>query len=435
MSKTLFNFSWDESGLSKFLTQVEEHLSRHDEEISELRRLLREKPSYSDYDRLRDELRHENDNHFSELELTFSRSNTAIEDLQQLHRDLNKRTDALTTSLSEQGSEMTEKLLTFSDKIENQIQTVKSEITQNMPPDLSSQVTELHTRLRTTEAKLDNTVGALRVVNDNLRQTANAFASLNRTTAVLGDSLEKTLSTTAEKVRDDITFLFESISKLTSEPKEPGSFGRAPRLQPLDQELSQLHPKPDLHPSWRDSPHLPRLPHIGRIAESVAFQYEVMPPLQGHLNAIHDRLMETAEMYPRRVEVQNVIDELTRRAEELDGEIADLRRALSRLISRAELHEILKKLTEQNEINGATAFGRVKCVACGKAVVQVIGARTERDANRQLGPVTASIATGLRAGMGQVFGKPEGLDSVLVESPRSVRPFKASLNVRKRNRT
>jgi predicted nucleic acid-binding Zn-ribbon protein len=437
-SRSLFNFSWDESGLSKFLADVDQHLARHDEEVAELRRLLREKLSYSDLDRLRDELRRENDKRFSDLESQLSHTNASLEELQRHIRAMDGGIESTSQKVAQLESQFDSKLADVMRKLQAEIRAAEEKLLRAMPPDQSAQVTDLHNRLRTAEARIENTNATVRVVNENLKTTANAFASLNQTTAALDGTLGKTLSASAEKVRHDIALLFDAIGRLSTAPdhvtapppRPPDSI--PPPRPPVDMDLTYLRPHPDGHAHWRDPPILPRLPSFAKPNTGVAYQYEMVPQLQGYLNAVHDRLIETADLYPARGEVQGIIDELTRQIGSIESDLADLRRLMSRFVSRAEFHEELRRLFER-DVDASTAVGRVQCVACGRAAVQVIGAKTERDAGRFLGPAPSSVATGPK-GMGQLFSAPDASDAVLVESPRSVRPFKASLNVRKRER-
>jgi hypothetical protein len=77
-------------------------------------------------------------------------------------------------------------------------------------------------------------------------------------------------------------------------------------------------------------------------------------------------------------------------------------------------------------MEGQTAVGRVKCMACGRDIPQVTGAITEAEAQRALGSAPNSMAYKSvgPAKVGIVFQTKEGFDSGIVESPRSIRPFK-----------
>jgi hypothetical protein len=86
------------------------------------------------------------------------------------------------------------------------------------------------------------------------------------------------------------------------------------------------------------------------------------------------------------------------------------------------LEEILNTLTQE----GQTAVGRMKCMACGRDIPQVTGALTEAEAHRALGSAPNSMVykAGAPAKVGVVYQTKEGFDSGIVESPRSIRPFK-----------
>lgn len=81
---------------------------------------------------------------------------------------------------------------------------------------------------------------------------------------------------------------------------------------------------------------------------------------------------------------------------------------------------------------GQTAVGRMRCMACGREIPQVVGAITEDEAQRILGPPPNSqVYRGKTTNYGVLYREKEGFDSGIVESPRSIRPFKPATRVKK----
>jgi gas vesicle protein len=430
MTKPLFKFSWDETGLSSFLTQVDEHLSRHDEEIAELRQLLHSRPTYSDIDRLRDDLRRESDQRFSDQQSKFDQLSHVLDEVNQSAQAMKSQLGDLTKTLSSFEQQFSDKLSSATAQLRDEMATAKSDVLHSLPRDPTLQINDLNGRLRLLETKSEGTAHGLRLANEHLRTVANSIALLNDTTTRLDGSLQETLGTATRKVRDDVRNLFDLVGgmKADVERLQP----RSPRPT-ADADLLQLMLRPDAVADWRDPPELPRQRKFSKVSQVVDYDYEMVPKLQGYLNAMHDRLIETADTYPPRAEVQGVIDDLVKRIEECDREVAGLRRAVARMVTRAEFAAFAKRMSDTDDPDGNTSIGRVKCIACGRDVIQITGAMTEREAMRQLGPAPTSLATGPR-GMGQIFANAAALDASLVESPRSVRAFKAGLSVRRKRK-
>lgn len=114
---------------------------------------------------------------------------------------------------------------------------------------------------------------------------------------------------------------------------------------------------------------------------------------------------------------QNVIQEIAQRMDELKEFLEDT-------ASRSEINDLVSDiiLTMQTE----TAAGAVKCIACGRDIVKVVGSATESEANKILGPPPTSYAfkRGQQTSYSVQYTNREGFDSLIVESPKAIKPIK-----------
>jgi hypothetical protein len=100
---------------------------------------------------------------------------------------------------------------------------------------------------------------------------------------------------------------------------------------------------------------------------------------------------------------------------------------------------MVRKLQGGQDGDGATStsIGIVKCIACGREMQQVAGAMTEDEASKLLGAAPNCVAAGpqIAAPFSPIYSASgsEAFDTAgLIESPRAVRPFRATISVRRK---
>lgn len=95
------------------------------------------------------------------------------------------------------------------------------------------------------------------------------------------------------------------------------------------------------------------------------------------------------------------------------------------------VEEILSSINHE----GNTAIGRVKCIACGRDINQVTGASNEEELLKTLGnaPNSHTFQIGSRV-VGVQYTNRDKFDSAIIESPRSVRPFRPASQMKTRIR-
>jgi hypothetical protein len=111
---------------------------------------------------------------------------------------------------------------------------------------------------------------------------------------------------------------------------------------------------------------------------------------------------------------------------EVRGHVDELRNAVEQTATREEINEMLGDILASVSQEAQTAVGRMKCMACGRDIPQVTGAVTEQEAQRALGTPPNSMVYKVSGGsrVGVVYQTKDGFDSGIVETPRSIRPFK-----------
>lgn len=443
--KQFFRFSLDESGLHDFFNSIEDRLNSHEERITkqdeiirELQRLLREKPSFDDLDRMRDEIRMETNEKFTLVNIRLDKLENQMKDLQRVTDNLANRMDKLEESLDARFKEMQDKLDQQQKDLWKDINDKLDKIAALLPKDNGDHIGEIFARLKSVEDGNNATAKKLQATRDAVQTIASAFASLNNTTAALDGSLNRVLHASANHVKDNFSTIFDLLNKLQSDVEKLQALIEAPKpVRPPESDISGLYLRPPFTADWRDPPVLPKLQKFNRVSQAVDYIYDLVPRLQGYLNAMHDRMLDEEELFNRcadRFETDQALDDLQKQINELGGDLTELRRNLGKFASKADLANALKKLGYIDP-DSNTAAGRIRCIACGREVPQITGAMSERDAIRQLGSAPNCVVTPSGHGVSQMFSNTEKIDSNgLIESPRSLRPFRASCSVRKKPR-
>jgi hypothetical protein len=187
---------------------------------------------------------------------------------------------------------------------------------------------------------------------------------------------------------------------------------------------------------WRDPPDLPAIHQFTNVGELVDYVYRLLPKLQAHMSAMQAKIVENAADLLGKVDkslVEKMFEKFQAVIGEIRGRVDELKDAVEQTATREEINEMLEDIIGSLSQEGQTAIGRMKCMACGRDIPQVAGAISELEAQRALGtPPNSMVFKGPGAGkVGVVYQTKEGFDSGIIESPRSIRPFKPSSRVQK----
>ncbi|OHT13999.1 hypothetical protein TRFO_43184 [Tritrichomonas foetus] len=205
-------------------------------------------------------------------------------------------------------------------------------------------------------------------------------------------------------------------------------------------DFSTVKPYGQVTVHWRDPPDLPPIHPFRNMHDFVDYFYQMIPKLQAHLTAIQQKVVENASDILGKVDkshVEKMFEKFQNMVNELRNRLLDLKDACEQTATREEINEMINDLLLQMNNDGETAIGRVKCIACGRDTGIVTGAKTEYEIQRILGQPPNSIAfrasnncsTGVSgSAIGVSFSKRDGFDSEIVESPRSIRPFRPKAN-------
>ncbi|KAK8878146.1 hypothetical protein M9Y10_004910 [Tritrichomonas musculus] len=196
-------------------------------------------------------------------------------------------------------------------------------------------------------------------------------------------------------------------------------------------DLSTVRPYPSMKVNWQDKPELPPIRQFINLEEAIDYIYRVQPPIQAYLEAMHKKIVADSSKIEDKIDkdaVHKMFQKIQSIIGELRSHIDGLKKNIENTATRDEINDIFEDLIAETRNNeNQTAIGRVRCIACGREMSQVAGAMTEAELSRALGMPPNSLA--LRSGVSTVGvsynsssrGK---MDSEIVESPRSVRPFK-----------
>jgi bacterioferritin-associated ferredoxin len=174
--------------------------------------------------------------------------------------------------------------------------------------------------------------------------------------------------------------------------------------------------------SFNDPPNLPPLHKFSELTEPVDYIYQLVPILQAILNCFKDRITDLDRPFPAESAIRALLDQIGAAIAGLANELAELRAAMHKALTRADVIRIVKGMLTMEEVADQTAVGVVKCIACGREMRQVAGALTEEDALRLLGEPSTSLVRVPSIGvpLNQLFASPKSFDSV--DSPRAARP-------------
>lgn len=420
----------DESFLDKAFKQIEIRLDKHEEMILELQKLLRDKADKTEVQDMRDSLSKEMDAKVNEL---------------------NSRISALEAKFDLRIREVEEnfenRLMDTANMLNLTMRQRFDDIESRMP-NSTSQVSEFNDRLQTIEETVYANGKKLHLTRESVQHIASAVALFNSTTAALDNTLPDVLKKSVTSVTKNIEKLYDEIDKLRDKLQaqsiiqnkpvapvviqhETSVIHAAGESKQPDFDLSSIRPYPSMVAHWRDPPELPPIHPFLNMGEVVDYIYRLVPKLQAHLTAMQAKIVENAADIVGKVDkslVEKMFEKFQSVIGEMAGRVDELREAVEETATRDEINEMVEDLFNSMNQEGQTAVGRVRCMACGREIPQVTGAITEDEAQRSLGPAPNSVAFKARGAppLGVVYQTKDGFDSTIVESPRSIRPFKPS---------
>jgi methyl-accepting chemotaxis protein len=418
----------DESFLDKAFKQVEVRLDRHEEWILELQRLVRDKADRSELKEVRESL-------VRDVDLRLGQMNTRIS---ALEANLDSRLKAIEDNFES-------RLLDMMNMLELTMQKKLDDVSSRIPAS-SAEITDLSARLQSLEETVFTNSKKLHLTRESVQQIASSISLFNDTYARLDQTLPDVLRESVVSVTTNIRDLHEEIARLKEQMKILAALKRPEpvvvdhdRAAGGDFDISSVRPYPSMIAHWRDPPELPQIHPFLNIGEVVDYVYRLVPKLQAHLTAMHGKIVENAADILGKVDkslVEKMFEKFQSVIGEIRGRVDELKDCVEQTATREEINEMLEDILNSMTQEGQTAVGRMKCMACGRDIPQVAGALTEQEAQRALGNAPNSMVyrTGGQARVGVVFQTKEGFDSGIVESPRSIRPFKPASRVTKQTK-
>lgn len=416
----------NDSALTGAFGKIDTTLDRHEEEIRELRKLLMDKPS-------RSEIIAMNENLTKLIEDKTKALNDRITALESKYdQKLKELEDNFEYRLNDTANMLNMQLRQKLDDIENRI------------PSSDSQISDFVDRLQTLEETVYNNGKKLHLTRDAVQQVASSIALLNNTNAVLDHTLPETLRNSIGFVTNNFKSIFDQLSQLKDQVGTIQIQGKRAVAKPeiiertvnnsvtkegTDIDISSIHPYPSVVAHWRDPPDLPPITQFMNIGEVVDYIYRMVPKLQAHLTAMQGKIVENAQDILNKVDkglVEKMFEKFQSVIGEMAGRVDELKDCLEQTATRDEINDMVEDILASMNQGGETAVGRVRCIACGREIPQVAGAVTEEEATRSLGVPPNSFAYGAKsqAPIGVRYTGKKEFDSGIVESPRSVRPFK-----------
>ena len=409
----LFRFSFDDSGVRKVLDGHTADLKRHEELIEEILKMLKDRPTFADLERMKEDI---------------------LREMNQKIGDLSDLVNNLQTTMDKRLEQMHNELTALPDKME-QPQVVNTD-------EIDKKIKELEEKLQLLEKSVQNNTKYINETNNNLETMTNAYAGIIDRKAPLDGNLHQNLNATTQHVKDK----FKEIMKRLDDHEE--RLNAKPSEKVVEREIvnnnnnvdyaamfdiSHLNPDKEFKPTWEMPPKLPTLQKFDSLVDNVDYTYKMVPKLQGFLYSMHERIDDLTANSTDNSGLENLLNNLKDSIKAMERELNSLKNALKKSVSR---QDVLDMLREQSEEITGTSVGAVKCIACGRDVTQVAGAMSEIDALKTLGAPPNSIAvfgttpriTQLYTNDSLDFGNysTRTADTGIYESPRSSRSYKSS---------
>ncbi|OHT09300.1 hypothetical protein TRFO_21869 [Tritrichomonas foetus] len=478
---SLVRIQFDETSLITRFTTVDDKLDRHEEMIRELQKLLQNVPTRDELNEVRNELNKNIDEKVNLLNEKINDLNNkcdkAINDVDSLKNGLEDRlsqlSDFFNIKLRQKSEELSgliprdnSKLLELAERIGK----CENLITENKGTILSTRDSVQHIAtsiagLNSTNASLDGSLPS--TMNGSMDFLRANFGQIYEELNNIKEQLYKQPSTSSTPIKSSVPasprpqITTPRLSMLSPRPVEEAPKSQQQQQQqqhpqpqqppPLivnisktnvgkpsavnhesvskpDYDLTRVRPYPAMKANWYDDPNLPPIQTFVNLEDAIDFIYRLHPPLQAYLTAMNKKLAETVEELGRKID-RDQVDRLFLKIQSIIGELRShidaLKNNLKNTATRDEINDIFEELMIANRSDSQTAVGRVRCMACGRETPQVTGALTEAELQRALGTPPNSIA--YRSGpshVGVCYNSRDGFDSEIVETPRSVRPFK-----------
>ena len=415
----------DESFLEKAFKQVTDRLDRHEEMILELQRLLKEKPDRTEIQELHNSIS-------KEIESKTSEIYKKIDDLESRLKD----------KIKDLEENFENRLMDTANMINLTMRQKFDDLEHRLPTGLGSQDNELTERLQTLEETVFNNGKKLHLTREAVQQIASAISLFNNTSAKLDNNLFDTLKKSVTSVTSNIQSLFAALAQLKDVVSAQTIIDRrsnepvtVTREGSNDFDITSIHPYPSMVAHWRDPPELPLIHPFLNMGEVVDYIYRLVPKLQAHLTAMQAKIVENASDILGKVDkslVEKMFEKFQSVIGEMAGRVDELKDAIEQTATRDEINDMVEDILNSMNQEGQTAVGRMRCMACGREIPQVVGAITEDEAQRILGPPPNSqVYRGKTSNYGVLYREKDGFDSGIVESPRSIRPFKPATRVKK----
>ncbi|KAH0789330.1 hypothetical protein GPJ56_006781 [Histomonas meleagridis] len=395
----------DESDLEKELKQMEKKLDQHEKMILDLQRLIKD----------------------------MSLQNNIMKEIQDKTSELEKRIDLIENNLNSKIKDLEGKyegrLLDTANMI-NKANKERFDSIKDLIPN-SHKKEDINDKLKFLEDTVHKNGAKLNSTRAHLQAIASSISLFNDTFANLDETLPNVLNASVTSVKKTLKHISDCIRALKKQKKPPPEVIQNVE-SPQNIDLSSYQPYPSISADWRDSPRLPPIDKFENIGEVVDYIYKLIPNLQAHLFAIHDKIISDNSEISNKADkslVEKMFEKFQSIIGELNGKFDELKDYLEQTATREEINDIIKELTLNNE--NQTSVGRLKCIACGRDIPQVTGATTEEEAQRLLGPPPNSILMNSRVtnSTGLQFQSMDGFDSAIIETPRSIRPFRSTARI------
>lgn len=424
----------DYSVLFKYLNGINDHLKKHDEEIAELRSLLRNIPSLADISKVSNDL----DGKLNKLK---EELNNKIEDNAQILR----------SDMKTMKDDADKKIQTLSDRIDqlvNQFDELKSKDDEDRFKSLEDQLNQLKRKIsdaesnKETENKIKDLGSKIDENRDYINTIATAYSMINNSSlsnsspqdSILGPSLKRTLYNTTDYVSRTLKKLLDQMKSLQSGLNQSKD---APTIIENTREIDLSGLKfigTEIPTKFDETPQLPSLHKFNEVPEAIQYMYDSIPKLQGILKAIHSKVASINNTQSSDFD-QDAFDKLSdtiRKAlENMEAELNLLRNQTNKGLTRADVMRMIREMLDDGDYDDdqATAIGYVKCIACGREMKQVVGAMGENRAIRTLGAPPNSLATYNNVGekaLTQMYSNADEINGSYYESPKSRRPKRQS---------
>ena len=317
------------------------------------------------------------------------------------------------------------------------------EMEGRIPTGGNGQFGDIADRLQSLEDTVFKNGKKLHETREYVQHIASSIATFNNTCAKLDNTLPDVLNASVNSVTDNIQSLKDELAKLKDQVHgisivkqrkvEPVIIQQHDKGGGVDFDITSIKPYPSVVAHWRDPPELPPIHPFLNMGEVVDYIYRLIPKLQAHLTAMQAKIVENAADLLGKVDkslVEKMFEKFQSVIGEMAGRIDDLKDAVEQTATREEINDMVEDILASMSMDGQTAVGTVKCMACGRDIPQVTGAQTEQEAYRALGNAPNSMAFHNRStNFGVQYQTKEGFDSGIVESPRSIRPFKPASRV------